>query len=59
MNCPDNYSLWLAHETEQERRLAMLPVCSVCREPIQDDVYYEIEDKLYCEDCLGGFKKYI
>lgn len=48
----DNLDLWNIHEAEQERKLARLPKCSYCGEPIQDDICYEIGDELVCEDCL-------
>lgn len=49
----DNLDLWNIHEAEQERKLARLPVCSYCDEPIQDDFCYEIDGELICEDCLN------
>ena len=50
---PDNYSLWEAHEAEQEKLLERLPVCRYCGEPIQDDHYFYIEGVIYCEDCMN------
>lgn len=55
MNTPDNYSQWLSHEREQERRLAQLPKCDYCNDPIQDDFYYEINGENICEHCLDQF----
>lgn len=54
-NTPDNYSIWAAHDAEQERRLARLPVCDYCEDPIQDDFYYEINGENICECCLDQF----
>ena len=50
---PDYNDLYAMHEAEQERRLAMYPVCDCCKEHITDDTYYEIDGKIYCEDCLN------
>jgi formylmethanofuran dehydrogenase subunit E len=55
MNIPDNYDQWEAHELDQERRLAELPVCDICDDPIQDDFYYEINGENICEHCMDQF----
>lgn len=55
MNIPDNYDQWEAHEREQAQRLAKLPVCDICDDPIQDDFYYEISGENICEHCLDQF----
>lgn len=39
-------------DAEQQRELEMLPTCINCGEPIQDDYCYEIDDELYCEECM-------
>ena len=52
MNVPDNYDMFLAHEWEMERRLARLPVCDCCGEPIQDEFFYEFDFKKICPSCL-------
>jgi formylmethanofuran dehydrogenase subunit E len=44
------------HEAEQERRLAKLPVCDDCGEPIQD-YYFEIHDDVLCPDCMEAYRK--
>ena len=42
-----------------ERELAKRPKCSECGEHIQDEVYYEIDGKNYCTECLGKyFRRY-
>ena len=48
----DNYSLWLRHEAERERQLAMRPKCSYCEEHIQDDHYYDIGTEVICPRCM-------
>lgn len=52
MNVPDNYDLWEAHDREQAKQLAELPVCEVCGKPIQDEHLYLINDEFVCEECL-------
>ena len=52
MYVPDNYDLFLQHQAEQDRQLERLPVCVCCDEPIQDECCYEINDELYCEECM-------
>ena len=39
-------------DRDQAEKLARLPVCSHCGEPIQDDFCFEINDELFCEDCM-------
>lgn len=55
MNAPDNFDIWAAHEAEQEKRLAELPVCDCCFEPIQDDHYYLINSDNICPDCIENY----
>ena len=46
------------HDREQAKRLAQLPVCSVCDEPIQDEELYLINGEFVCPACLDrDFKK--
>lgn len=46
------------YDRDQARGRAKLPVCSVCREPIQDDFLYVIDDEIICEECLReNFRK--
>jgi formylmethanofuran dehydrogenase subunit E len=54
---PDNYDLWERHEAEAERRLARLPKCVCCGEPIQDEYLFEINDELICIDCMNTYYK--
>ena len=41
---------------DEERELAKSPKCVDCG-PIQGEVYYEIEGKFYCPDCLGKYHR--
>jgi formylmethanofuran dehydrogenase subunit E len=50
-NIPDVYYLWEAQDIAQARRLARLPQCECCGEPIQGEYLFEINDAYYCEDC--------
>lgn len=52
MQTPDNYDMWEQHDREQERRLAMLPKCEKCGEPIQEEHCYMIDNELMCEECM-------
>lgn len=40
------------YDREQAKRLAELPVCDYCNEPVQDDHYYLINGDNVCQDCL-------
>ena len=53
MNIPDNYDIWEAHDIENERKKARLPVCDnrKCRRQIDGDYYWEIEGDILCEKC--------
>lgn len=53
MYCPDNYDQWKSHDTEREREFALLPKCSMCGEPIQDDYCFVIDDEAICESCMN------
>ena len=43
------------HDAEQSKKLANLPLCSICNEPIQQEkaVYYN--DQWCCEECEEEF----
>lgn len=49
---PDNYDLWAAHDRHKESLLERLPVCDECGKRIQDDIYFDIDGELICEDCM-------
>lgn len=59
MFCTDDpVSDFHAHDRQQTKRLAQLPVCSICGEPIQDEHLYLINDEFVCPACLDrDFKK--
>lgn len=40
------------YAADQDRRLAQLPVCSDCGEPVQDDHFYQINDEVICPNCM-------
>lgn len=55
----DVYDMWRAHDIEQERRLARRPVCSHCGEHIQEEELFDIDGKLYHEECaIELFRKW-
>ena len=37
-------------------REARLPVCDYCKEPIQDEYYFCIDDRNICPGCLRDYK---
>lgn len=45
----DNYCM------EQERRLAKCPVCDVCKEPIVEDDFYDVDGDYVCEHCIKDY----
>ena len=49
---PDYNDLYAQHEAEQERKLAKLPKCAFCDEPITDDQFYNIDGTYICKECL-------
>ena len=46
---PDNYDLFVQHDTEQDDWLRKLPLCECHGEPIQDEYLYDIGGEIYCE----------
>lgn len=46
----DNYDLWEMHDREHAKRLARLPKCKCCGQPIQQEQAVRIEGDYYCED---------
>lgn len=46
------------YDAQKEKQLDKLPRCSECDNPIQDDVYFLINDMPICSDCLNdNYKK--
>ena len=40
------------HDREQARRLARLPLCQICGEPIQQEFAVRINYAWFCDRCL-------
>lgn len=59
MRIPDNYDMWLQHETAQEKAIAKCPVCSECDNHIQDEQAYYINGEWICEKCMDTYKRYV
>lgn len=46
------------HDRQQAKRLAKLPVCDICDEPIQAEHFYLINGDNICPDCMENeFRK--
>ncbi len=43
------------YDAEQERKLARLPLCSCCKEPIQQEKAVWYNDQWCCEECESDF----
>lgn len=52
MRVPDYNDLLDAYQAEQDAQLKRRPKCSFCGEPIQDDYLFDIDEELYCEECM-------
>ena len=50
-----DYNIWL---TEQERKMARLPVCDRCGNRITGEHKYRIMGAVWCEDCVEECKEY-
>lgn len=46
-------------DREQAQRLAKLPKCSCCGEPIDQDKALELDGELICDSCIEDNKVYI
>ena len=58
--CPyDNSTLAEAHLNKQEAELEGCPVCAWCKEPIQDDYGYEMEEGVVCPHCIESAKVWL
>lgn len=44
-------------EAKQERRLAELPRCSDCDNPIQQDTAVYINGEWLCDECLDSYRR--
>lgn len=53
MKIPDNFDMWEANEARLEKLLERLPECENCGCKIDDDFYFDINDAIFCEDCLN------
>ena len=40
------------HDAQQQAGLRKLPKCKYCKQRIQEDTYFEFDDKILCENCL-------
>ena len=49
---PDNYDMFLEHQASEDDRIARLPVCEWCGEPIQDEKFYKVDGEYICRSCM-------
>ena len=49
---PDPLDDHRAYEAELARLEKQVPVCCYCNRPVMEDFYYELNDEVYCADCL-------
>mgnify|MGYP002517669099 CR=1 FL=1 len=46
-------------DAEQEKALESLPKCDICHEPIQEEHYYKIDGKNWCETCVDDCREWV
>ena len=46
-----------AWDADQSKRLARLPACADCDEPIQDEFAYYINGEWICENCMDAYRR--
>lgn len=54
MRVLDNHDLFLEHQSREDDRIARLPVCDWCKEPIQDEQFYKVDGEYICKHCMDG-----
>lgn len=47
------------YDAEQAQRLAKLPKCSCCGEPIEQEMALELDGEFICDSCIEDNKVYI
>lgn len=57
MFIPDAYDAWESHEREQQQWLEKRPVCVKCKEHIQDERAYYINDDWICAECISSYER--
>ena len=57
-NIPDNYSIWEAHDREQDLAEQGAEKCAWCNDTI-GDTFYDISGDLVCERCIDGCRRYV
>lgn len=46
-----------AYDAELARLEKEAPVCCYCNRPVMDDFYYDINDEVFCAECLDKYFK--
>lgn len=44
-----------SYDRQQQDKLAELPVCDCCQDPIQDEFYFEIHSEVICPVCMDQY----
>jgi len=44
-------------DEELEEAIEMLPICSECEKPIQDEFCFVINGEIICEECMEQYKQ--
>lgn len=44
------------YDAELERKLEKQPICSECGEYITDDMCFQINDELICDNCINNYR---
>jgi hypothetical protein len=59
----DNHDFYLADERQREKWLKSRPLCVACGQPIQEDIYFDLDGGKHCEECaerwLRNQRRYI
>ncbi len=59
LDVPDNYDRFMDHDHQQHSWLIKRPICTYCKEPIQDESYHQINGENVCHSCLGDMVVYV
>ena len=55
----DNYDLWAMHDAKEAKRIAHLPTCDFCGEPIQQERALKLMGLWVCDECINDNMQWI